>query len=793
MYALINISGLSIAIACCIILGLWLRSELTYDQHHKRHKEIYRVVAEFNLSGKIDAFAITSVALGPMLAADFPEIKGYVRLLGAPDREDLIRANDKAFYWKSVFICDANIFDVFTHDIIYGDPETALVEPNTAAVSETFSKKYFGDANPIGKTISNDGGTYTINLVFADLPENSHTKYDVLISFAKFSLPENETFRRQVLWGVSAHTYLLMPENYDPSRFESISSTFFEHHMADMAKSMNTTWRCWLQPLADIHFESDVQADMSTGNKVYMYGFMTVAFLILAVACINYMNLATARAARRAKEVGIRKILGVDRSRLVLQFLGESVFFSLIALFVGLVLVEIALNLPQANNLLGKNLDLNLVGEFWFPIWIILFGIGVGLISGSYPAFYLSSILPLQSLVTGLRVGRGRMRFRQLLVLVQFFITVSVIACTLIMALQRRYMSNKSLGFKKENRVIIRLKGADVYEKLSTIRKELAQNDHILGVSVSSAMIGRPMAVTLAKIENNDKVLEETSLKWMQVGNDFIDVMGMQLSKGRDFSKRLLTDVGTSFVVNEILAKKMGWAEPLGKQIQIGVYSGRVIGVVKDFHFATLHSPLEPFAMFIMDIDTSQINMESRPFVQAFLVVNISGDNLSRALSFLEEKFAEFDPKHPFRFEFLDDSLNNLYLPEQRLIKLIGIFAGVCIFISCLGLFGLASFTTEQRTKEIGIRKVLGASVWQIIFLLFRNTLWLVLVSAVIASLAAYFAMDEWLAGFAYRRDIDIWVFLVSTALAAFVAFVTVALQAYKPARMNPVNALRHE
>lgn len=798
MYALINISGMSIAIACCLILGLYLRSELTYDRHHLRHKEIYRVVQEINMNGKIDSFATTTVALGPMLAEEYPEVKDYVRLLGNSDQDYLFRYDDKAFYWNEVFNCDASIFEIFTHDIIYGDPKTALVEPDTVAVSETFSKKYFDNANPIGKVISNDSGNFIIKLVFADLPENSHLKYDVLISLTnKFPLPDNIIRRRNSLWGNMMFTYLLMPENYDPSQFEKISSTFFERHMAEMAKRMNATWHCWLQPLTDIHFQSEVEADLPTGNKFYIYGFAVVVFLILVVACINYMNLATARAARRAKEVGIRKVLGVNRTRLILQFFGESVIFSLIALFLGLVLMEIALNLTPANNLLGKNLALDLGRAPWLLMWMIVLGLMVGLISGSYPAFYLSSMLPLPALVTGLRAGKGNIRFRQLLVLVQFFITVSVIACTLIMALQMRYMSNKSLGFNKENRVILKLKSADVYEKLTTIRKELLKNSHILGMSVSNAMIGKSTEINVASVDNNDGVLEETTLKWMQVGDDFMEVMGMHLSEGRDFSKKLLTDVGTSFIVNETLVKKMGWKEPLGKRIRSsgvsGVLQGRVIGVVKDFHFASLHSPLDPIAMIRLDIDTIQTGAESRAFGMPFLILNISGKDISKTLGFLEEKFAEFDPKHPFQFEFLDDSLNSLYLSEQRLMKITGIFAGICIFISCLGLFGLAAFNTEQRTKEIGIRKVLGSSTWQIILLLFRNIFFIVLVGAAIASLVAYFAMDEWLTTFAYRTGINPLVFLVSAGVAAIVAFLTVALQSYKTAQANPINTLRYE
>jgi putative ABC transport system permease protein len=397
-------------------------------------------------------------------------------------------------------------------------------------------------------------------------------------------------------------------------------------------------------------------------------------------------------------------------------------------------------------------------------------------------------------LVNGIRAGKGNICFRQILVLIQFIITVSVIACTLLMALQIRYVSRKPLGFDKENRVIITLRGADLIDKMPTIRKELFKNSSILGISTSSHIMGQDTPINVAMIDNNDGVLEETSIKHIMVGDEFLEVMGMQLSEGRDFTKKLLTDVGNTFVVNETMVKKMGWGQPLGKRIQLGMSSGRVIGVVKDFHFASLHNKLEPFALHRF-VDTQNIPVQQRPRMQRLLILNIAREEISKTLGFLEEKFAEFDPRHPFKFEFMDDSLDQLYLSEQRLMKLIGIFAGACILISCMGLFGLAAFTTEQRSKEIAIRKVVGATTCQIITMLSKGILLLVFGGAVIASLIAYYAMDEWLIDFAYRISINMnsWVFLVSAVVAAAVAFITIALQSFKTAQANPVEALRYE
>jgi len=792
MYAIINIFGLSLAIACCLILGLYLKSELTYDRHNTKYKQIFRVVNEYNVNGKIDNSAITSMYLGPMLKEQYPEVQAYVRFMTIPQAE-LIRHGDDAFYWENHYMVDDNIFEVFTHKIIYGDPKTALVDPYSVAVSESFAKKYFGNANPIGEIVNTINETLKITLVFADLPENSHMKYDILRSYNLKILQtsDNVSIRRQVLWTMMMmknYTYVLMPEGYDVQKFKDISDSFYERNMAEMGTMLKSTWRSWLQPLADIHLKSDVGSDLPTANKFYLYGFAATALFILLVACINYMNLATARAARRAKEVGMRKILGAGRIGLMLQFLGESLFFSLLALFLGIILVELALELTPINALLGKPLALNLSHEPGLLGVMLVFSLVVGLMSGIYPALYLSSMLPLSALVSSNRAGKGSIRIRELLVLIQFIISVCVIACALLMTLQMRYVSNKSLGFNKENRVIITLRGTDLIAKMPTIEKELSNNSRILGISSSTVKIGQPPEIELASVSKNDGAMEETSLKSMEVGDNFLEVMGMKLLEGRDFSKKFLTDVGNVFVVNEAMVKKMGWKEPLGKSIVVGGATGQVIGVVSNFHFASLHSTVEPLALHRFgDVMTED------PYTQRFVVLNISGEEIPQTIKFLQEKFAEFDPKHPLQFEFLDETLNRLYLSEQRLMKLIMIFAGICILISCMGLFGLAAFTTEQRTKEIGVRKVMGATTWQIIIMLSRRILLLVLGGAVIASLVAYYAMDEWLSGFAYRTGIDPWVFLLSAVVAAAVAFITVALQSYKTANANPVEALRYE
>ncbi|MGD9161476.1 MAG: ABC transporter permease [Desulfobacteraceae bacterium] len=792
VYAIINVAGLSIAIACCLILGLWLRSELTYDLHHKRHKEIYRIVNEIITSGNTKKSATTAITLGPLIARDYPEIKDFVRI-GQPERS-LIRSGDKAFYWDRVCSADLNIFDVFTHEIINGDPETALNDPSSVAVSESFAKKYFDDMNPVGKTISiSSGDPRKITLVFKDLPENTHLKYDVL-----YSKQDNmdEAGRRHMLLytDVGLYTYLVMDKDYDLKKFRTISESFYNRYMSEYGNSVGQTWNYRLQPLADIHLHSDLEGDLPVGNRYYVFGFTAVALFILLVACINYINLAIARVTRRGMEIGIRKILGVSRLNLISRFLAESMFYSLAALFIAVAVVEAVLKLTSVNVLLGKSLRLGVTEEPVLMLWMLGLSIFIGLLSGLYPALYLSSIAPLSVMKNNKRGINRKFALREVLVLVQFTVSVVVIACTLVMLLQMRFISGKPLGFEKDKRLVVILQGADVIEKYSSIKKELLKDSHIKGVAITQSELGTGINTILhSQIENEDGSTGKMILKFLEVGDDFIKVAGMELVSGRDFSDGLPSDKGKRFIVNEAMVKKVGWANPLGKQIIVGGLKGRVIGVVKDFNFESLHKTVEPIALCQANHDFSYVPPPIRPSIQEKMILHISGDDVQETLQFIENRMAEFNPGHPLEYEFLNNMLDKLYMLEKHLMGMTGIFSCICIFISCLGLFGLAAFTTEQRTKEIGLRKVLGASTMQIITMLSGRVLLLVTGGAVIASLIAYYAMDEWLAGFAYRTNIEIWVFFVSAVIAAGVALGTVALQSFKTAQANPVEALRYE
>jgi putative ABC transport system permease protein len=797
LYAAINVAGLSLGIACCLILALYLRSELTYDRYNVNHDRIYRIVNEFDVRGSNDRFAATSRALGPMLADDNPQIKAVVRFQSNANQGGVAVHHGKDTYlWKDSYFVDENVFDVFTHKIIYGDPKTAMRQQGGVAVSETFARKYFGNANPIGETITTDSGIANkITLVFADQPPNTHLKYDIL--WSSFDLPflrlaDNPTMRRQTLFNISGYTYIMVAPGFDPKTWPRINDEFYHRYMESFGKSIGATgWRSWLQPLADIHLQSDVQYDRPNGNPIYLYGCAAVALFILIVACINYMNLATARAAHRARSVGIRKILGASRLTLALQFLGESLFFALLATVLGVLIVEVVLRLTPLNSLMGGTVVLDLRQEPVLLAWLAGLALAMGLLSGLYPALYLSSWAPLTALTGKQTAGKGNLRLREALVLLQFTISAAVIAGTLLMGAQMRYIANKSLGFQKENRLVVTLRGTTTIDKIPTLRTEFAKNSHILGVSEAQVMLGEDTGINLVQADNNDGVLGPVTMFNVPIGDDFVQVMGLKIVQGRDFSRRLLTDVGSNFLVNEAMVHKMGWTEPVGKRIQAGALSGRVVGVVGDFNFKSLHTAIEPLAMYPLTHDFSQVPEIFRVFQQRLLILKISGDDVSDTLGYVERVMSQVDPKHPLEYQFLDDALDALYKSEHQLNRLVAIFAAVCIFIACLGLFGLASFTTEQRNREIATRKVLGASTWQIIALLARGILILVAIAAVLASVIAYFGIDKWLTAFAYRAAINPLIFVLTAVVAAVVAFATVALQSYKTASADPVNALR--
>jgi putative ABC transport system permease protein len=801
LYAALNVGGLALGLACCLILGLYLRVELTYDRHYANYDRIYRLAQRATIrDGTEFTDALTSSAHGPMLADEFPAVVlKYVRFsrFGGPQTKTLLRSDDRAYYWDHTYTADADVFEVFSHKILYGDPRTALTEPATMAISREMAERYFGPDNPIGRTLYNALGVpFKVTLVFENQPENTHLKYDALFSYQGRAVPDDVNARRRMLNSLDTYTYVLAPEGYDPGAFEPLARRFYEEHMAAANEGVSR-WDFWLQPLADIHLHSTVDGDEPTGNPLYLYAFAAVALFILGVACINYVNLATARAAGRARSVALRKIVGASRASLIAQLLGESVLFAMLATVLAMIAVEILVTLPPVTALFGTQLTLDLAGEPKLAAAIVGFGLAVGVASGAYPAVYLSSFMPLAAFASRYYARGGGLRLRETLVLVQFALSVGVIAATLLMTAQMRYVANKALGFEAANRIVIPLRGADLIEQQQVIAAELEKNPRVLGVTTAQTAMGRdPLRRTQNEIETDDGGTRSFLYDDLgNVGADYLSVMGLKLVAGRDFSEELATDVGGAAIVNETFVREMGWKEPLGKRIGSpqASRSARVVGVVNDFHFRSLHERILPYVMFRGDGDFRERSAVQRQLGERLMIVNVARDGLRDTLRYINERFAALDPDRPFEFTFLDEDLNRLYVSENRLLTMIAVFAGICIFVACLGLFGLAAFTTEQRTKEIGVRKILGASALEIVRLLSGRVLLLIAAGGAIACVVAWAVIARWLSGFAYRADIEPAYFALAVVGAAAVALGTIALQSWRTARANPVESLRCE
>lgn len=793
-YALINVLGLSLALACCLVLTLYIRSELTYDRHNVDHERIFRVVNEFDTSGQSLRAAVTSRVLGPLFQRNYPQTGEFVRF--QPVNRGVFRSGDTELYWDDVLIADENVFEVFTHQPIYGNLEGALEDPASIAVSETFARQHFGEGNPIGETVSTDTFEYQVTAVFADLPENSHLQYSALLSrklLAAFGQTDDD-LQARLLHSINVLTYIKAPEDMSAGHLRTLLNDFYAKEGAQHGKPINMSIDYQVQPLADVHFIGGWDFDRPTGNIFYIYGFAAVALFILLVACINYTNLAVARATKRAKEVGMRKVIGATRGQIVTQFMGESLAYSIAALLLAVVIVEMMEAFTGIPQLLGKSQLLDLAAEPGILLWLGLFALTVGLAAGAYPALYLSSISPMAAL-TSIRKGRGqRFSIAKALVFFQFFVSIAVVACTLMMALQMNYLASKPLGFERDARLSITVRGADLVRQIPVIRTELLRNPSVLGASESAFVPGGNIQVNALGVETRDGVMETTNLWNMGVGLEFVDVMGVQILAGRNFSEDMSSDATRSVLVNETLVRKMGWDEPIGKRIGSEAFDSRVIGVVRDIHFASLHQPVEPMMLVpFTPTDFADVPPQQRSTVSRSLIIRLAPGQIREGLAHVESVMARFDPSHPFEFRFFEDALNEMYQSESNLMKLTGIFAGICIFISCLGLFGLSAFTTEQRTKEIGVRKVMGATTLQIVLMLTRSQMLLVAAAAVLASAVSYWVIADWLTAFSYRTTIAWWVFVVATGAVGIVAFATVALQSSRTAQSNPVNALRYE
>jgi putative ABC transport system permease protein len=789
-YSLINIVGLAIGMASCLLILMFVNDELSYDTYNEKADRIFRVAGSFFYGGRSFDIAVAPAPMAQVLIDEFPEVEDAVRF-----RERglfIFRYGENSYKERRVFYADPSLFNLFTLPLLKGDPKTALAEPNTLILSRLTAAKYFRDEDPIGKTLRlNDQTDYMVSGVFEEIPGNSHFHADVLIAMA--SLPES---KNKIWMNQNFQTYILLHEGADPAAVEAKFPDMLIKYMgpqieAFMGKSMEKLaeenelkGEFYLQALPDIHLQSDLIGEMeATSDVKYVYIFTAIALFILIIASINYMNLSTARSAGRAREVGIRKVLGSFRSQLIRQFLTESMMLCLVSLVLALGLVRLAL--PFFNGLSGKVLSMSDLGNSAMVGALVLVAIFVGVLAGSYSAFLLSAFQPVHVLKGQLKSGAKTSWLRSGLVVIQFAASIILIIGTFVVYDQLNYIQNKKLGYDKEQ-VIILNNAYLLGDQTESYKNQMLTYPQIVGAAVSGYL-------PVPSNNNNSAVLPEgerdskkaTSMQNWIVDYDYITTLGMKIFDGRNFSREYSTDTKAT-IINQAAAKQFDWAQPVGRRIgriipnQGDLELYEVIGVVEDFHFETLKETIGPLVMFL---GNSNENISFR----------VETEDISGTIGLLQKEWKRFLPYQPFEYSFLDERFADMYQTEQRIGRIFGVFAGFAIFIGCLGLFALAAFTAEQRTKEIGIRKVLGATAPNIVRLLTKEFVILIGVANVIAWPVAFWVMRGWLKDFSYRISMSIWLFLFAGLMTLTVAMLTISYQAVKAALADPANSLRYE
>ncbi|QNF31594.1 ABC transporter permease [Adhaeribacter swui] len=779
-YSAINIAGLATGISACILIFFYVKDELTYEHHFENYNQIYRVVTDINVQGQQDKFARSPAPLAAALQKTYPEIQKVARLL--PIGKQTVWLEDKAFNEEDLFFADSTFFDIFSYEFLKGNPHTALQNPRTVVISDRLAEKYFGSADEaLGQVLQFSKNAHVVTGVFKDVGQ-THIKANMFLAerTLKYSAIDSANYS---WFGMNWFTYILLDSPRQEKTFQSKLDRLYNQEVAPWTEKYNVSARLkfMLQPIAAIHLNPDRTYDISpAGNKSYVYIFGLVAVFILLIACINYMNLATARSTKRAREVGLRKVVGAHRSQIIWQFVGESVIITLLAILLAVAAVEIML--PFFNGLTGKNFTHGAFLQFSFIGTLAAIVLFVGLIAGSYPAFFLSRFKPVDVLKTA-KNPHGNAFFRKGLVVVQFTISLILVSGTLIVYRQMQFLKNSELGFHKEQVLVIEVPIGDttLTNNLPKVKSELLKQPRVQKVSTSVQIPGKRTSRALVQVEEKNHVIEKT-MAAMFVDYDFLDLMGIRLLEGRNFLKNNPSDKKGAYIINEAAARELGWKNPVGRKLVMGEYdSSTVIGLVKDFHYTSLHHQIEPLIIALA------------PTPPVYLLVRLKPDYLPETIQTVEAIWKTYDPKHPMEYYFLNENFSQQYRSEEKMLAVFGYFAGLTILIACLGLFGLTSFTAEQRTKEIGIRKVLGSSVTDIVILLSKDFALLVFISIILACPVAWYGMHYWLQEFAYRLPIQWWIFGLAGIAALLIAMLTVSFQAAKAAWLNPVKALRSE
>jgi predicted permease len=770
-FSLLNISGLAIGMACSIFILLCVQNELSYDSINTNAEHIYRL----NSSAEDFKTAVSAAGMGAGLQSEMPEIKSTVRV-SKPSTE-LLEVGTKKFEEKNIFYADSNFLQMFSFKLLRGNRNTALHRPDGILITENMAKKYFGNENAMGKIIrKNNNGNLVVTAVLANVPSNSHLQFDFLLPMSSIE-STNDDLKNKTWGSFNFYTYIQLNKNFDatPANITKLNSrikAIYKTHLLQAKIDFH------LQPLTSIHLHSDLQIDLpGKGNIQYVNIFFIVAIFILLVACINFMNLSTARSERRAKEVGLRKVVGASRSQLMMQFLGESLIISFLSLVIAVGIVWSLL--PAFNHLADKNLSFNLLNG---KLVLMLIGIALftGIISGLYPALFLSGFKPINILKGKLKIGGGNLLFRNGLVVTQFAVSIILLVGTAVVYQQLNFIKNKNLGFDKSNLLYMHMHG-DLWGKQEALKADLKQNPYTQDFSIISNL---PTELTTGNIDvqwEGKNPNSQVVVPSMDVDENFMQTFQMKILAGRGFSESFKGD-SSNYILNETAMHLMGMNlnNAVGKSISFGGTKGIVIGVVKDFNFKPLQYAIDPLVL--------RFNKWG-----GYVMVRAQPGNTEATINALGKISHELNPAYPFDYSFLDSDLNNLYKGEQKMGNIFNLFAILAIFISCLGLYGLSAFMAEQRTKEIGVRKVLGASVFSIVYLLSGKFTRLIVIAMVIAIPVSGWAINSWLKGFAYRINISWIIFLMACGTALLIALLTVSYESVKAAIANPVKSLRSE
>ncbi|MDH7448143.1 ABC transporter permease [Aquimarina sp. 2201CG14-23] len=775
-FTLINITGLSIGMTASFLMLLYVGFELSYDSFHSKGEHIYRVVADIKTpSDNIEA-SIPAWAVPPNLEKEFPEIISAVRI---NDLDMLVRKDELKFKETNAITADSSFFSVFDFKLLQGNPKEVLKKQFSIVLSETTAKKYFGDENPIGKSlkITEEGFNSTVTGIMEDIPENSHIQADMILSLTTFTQNLDKSLDTQ--WAsYDAAGYILVNPVTDAKQLESKFPAFLEKHSGELMRQSKMGVTLFLEPLQSLYLKS-TRGGTGGGSMTNVYIFSIIAIFILLIASINFINLTTARSVERAKEVGIRKVMGAEKQQLSLQFIGESIITCLIAFCITVLLT--VLLLPLFNDLSGKVISEGLFSNYINVFKLLGISLLIGIFAGIYPSLVLSSFKPIQVLKGNFSTGGKGVLLRKSLVIIQFTISIVLITGTIIIYNQMNYMRNQELGFNKEHLLILE---AEFSSSQLALKQAI---DNIPGVkftSLGSSVPGGGNSSAYSEIENNNGDLQIANLDLYFVDHNYISQFDLKILAGRAFSKDFATDSTQAIILNEEAVKLFGYSDPkdaIGARFRQWGREGQIIGVIKDFHFSSLQENIRPLTM---RMEASRNDL---------ITVKLASQNIKQTIAAIEDKWESFLPEQPFDYVFLDDSFNEQYENEERFGSLFLYFATLAILISCLGLLGLAAYSTLQRKREIGIRKVIGASISEIVNLLSIDFLKLVLIAFVIASPIAWYVMYSWLQDFAYKIDIQWWMFVLSGGSAICIAVLTVSFHAIKASVSNPVNSLRTE